>query len=185
MYADNLVIYYKANISVAKEVTNCLETYYQWTGQQINWRKSSIHFSRNVRSQLRGEITWLMNLHECLHWSKYLGHPFCQLKSKIEAYQKIGEKLANKLTGWRQRTLSMACRLVLAKAVAETIPAYTMQVIMLPKSILMRMDNLIRNFLWGHREDKAHHMHLKAWDTIYQNIKGDLGLEKCRLWILP
>lgn len=80
----------------------------------------------------------------------YLGHHFCQLHSKTEAYKEIVEKLENKLTGWRKKTLSMVGTLTLVKAVVEAILAYIMQVIMLSKSILLKVDKTIRNFMWGH-----------------------------------
>lgn len=73
----------------------------------------------------------------------------------------------------------MADILTLVKAVAEAIPAYTMQVIMLPKSIMSKMDKTIRNFLWGYREEKSHHMHLKAWDTIcIPKHESGLGIKR-------
>lgn len=58
-----------------------------------------------------------MNIQECNHIGKYLGHPFCQQKAKIEAY-KVLDRLKNKLYGWKQKTLSIARRLVLVKVVA-------------------------------------------------------------------
>lgn len=85
----------------------------------------------------------------------------------------------NKLREWRQNTLSMAGRLTLVKAAAATIPAYTMEVILLPKSIISKMDRSIWNLLWGHREDKSHHMHLKAWEFVcIPKLKGGLGILK-------
>lgn len=59
-------------------------------------------------------------------------HPFFQLKSKTEAYKDVMERLENKLLGWRKKTLFMADRLVLVKEVANAIPSFVMQVIMLP-----------------------------------------------------
>lgn len=50
---------------------------------------------------MRGEIIKAMNIQECQHKGKYLGHPFCQLHSKVEAYMEIVEKLVNNLKGWR------------------------------------------------------------------------------------
>lgn len=99
MYADDLVIYCKANTLEATEVTNCLQTYCNWTGQEINWGKSSVHFSGNVHRQSKGKILRIMNIQECQQKGKYLGHPFCQMKSKTEAYMEVLEKLQSKLTG--------------------------------------------------------------------------------------
>lgn len=138
MYADDFVIYYRATTEEATEVTKCLELYCEWTGQQINWSKLVINFSRNVPNLHKGEITRLMSMQECTHKSKYLGHPFYQLKSKFEVYKEVLERFANKLAGWKQKSLSMAGRLILAKTVAQAIPAFVMQVILLPKHMLAK-----------------------------------------------
>lgn len=89
-----------------------------------------------------------MNIQDYLHKGKYLGQPFYQLKSKTKTYKDVMERLENKLSGWRKKTLSMVGRLVLLKAVAKAIPSFMMQVIMLPKNMLARMDKNIRGFLW-------------------------------------
>lgn len=162
MYVDDLVIYCRTFIEKVVEATKCLQTYCRWTRQDINWTKSSIHFNRNVSSQLRGEITRAMGIQECKHKGKYLGHPFCQLKNKTKAYSDILEKLKNELTRWRKISLSIAGRLVLTKAVIQSISSFTMHVMLLPKSILGKIERRSRDFLWGHSEQKKHHLYLKA-----------------------
>lgn len=113
MYADDLVIYCKADPSEVQALTDCLKLYGEWSGQEINWHKSSIHFSKNVSRKERAHLTGIMGIQECSHNGMYLGHPFCTFKSKNEAYKDTIEKLANKLSGWKQRTLSMAGRIVM------------------------------------------------------------------------
>lgn len=48
MYADDLIIYCKANEAEAREVVACLQLYCEWIGQQINWKKSVAHFTKNT-----------------------------------------------------------------------------------------------------------------------------------------
>lgn len=106
-------------------------------------------------------------------------HPFCQLKSKTEAYKDVMERLENKLSGWRKKILFMAGRLVLVKEVANAIPSFVMQVIMLPTHMLARMDKKIRGFLWGHNEDQVHHFHPKSWESVCTpKGEGGLGIKK-------
>lgn len=71
----------------------------------------------------------------------------CQLRTKSEACGDVLENMANKLFGWRQKkTLSIEGRLTLAKVVAETIPSYIMQVIILLKKMLAKMDKKHKDF---------------------------------------
>lgn len=134
MYVDDSVIYYKVIVSKATKVTNCLKTYCLWLGQEINWGKFVIHFSNNVSSQLRGNIVKTMNIQEYQHKGKYLGHPFCQMKSKSDVYKEVMERLEAKLLVWRQKKFSIAGRLTLVKSVSDVIPTFTMQVILLPNT---------------------------------------------------
>lgn len=177
MYADDLVIYCKANVEEARVVADYLHRYFTWTGQEINWHKSSVHFNRNVTVRDKGEICDTMGIRECSHRSKYLGHPFCKFQSKSEAYRKVVEKLANKLTGWKQRVLSMVGRVVLIKSIAQAIPSFIMQTVMLPRGFLSKMDKSIRDFYWGIKESHSHNMYLKSWSTIcLLKPIGGLGL---------
>lgn len=92
IYVDDLVIYCKAATQEATKAIKCLRTYCEWTEQEINWNKSPIHFSSNVTCQLKGELTIIMGMHECKHKGRYLGHPFCQPKTKTEVYKEVLEK---------------------------------------------------------------------------------------------
>lgn len=87
MYADDLVIYCKTTTQEAAVVTSCLQTYCEWSGQEINWHKSVVHYSKNVSQQLRRDIGNTLGIQECNHKGSYLGHPFCKFSSKKEAYR--------------------------------------------------------------------------------------------------
>lgn len=41
MYVDDLAIYCNATPEEALAATDCLKLYSQWTGQEVNWAKSS------------------------------------------------------------------------------------------------------------------------------------------------
>lgn len=48
MYADDLIVYCRANIEEAQVVKDCLDIFCNICGQETNYRKSMIHFSANV-----------------------------------------------------------------------------------------------------------------------------------------
>lgn len=118
-----------------------------------------------------------MGIQECNHRGAYLGHPFCKFNSKNEAYTTTVEKLANKLTRWKQKALSMAGRMVLIKSMVQSLPIFIMQSFMLPKGTLIKMDTLIRGFFWGVKDSQAHKLYLKSWSSICMSkSKGGLGI---------
>lgn len=49
MYANDVLIYEKATLKEAQAVCNLLRQYSTGTGQALNWEKSTVHFSSNVR----------------------------------------------------------------------------------------------------------------------------------------
>lgn len=75
-----------------------------------------------------------------------MGHPFCKFSLKNEAYVAMVEKLANKVTGWKPKSLSMAGRMILIKLVIQALPRFIMQSFTIPKGILLKMDSLIHDF---------------------------------------
>ena len=57
---------------------------------------------------------------------KYLGLPSIISKSKDEIFAEIKERVGRKLSGWKEKMLSVGGQEVLIKAVAQAIPTYTM-----------------------------------------------------------
>lgn len=119
----------------AQEIGLILRHYCEWTGQAINWSKSSIHFACNVNSQTPGKLVQLLGMKECDHFGKYLGLPFCKLKSKNDAFKEIIEKLSNKLASWKRKSLSLARRITLIKSMSQLLPTYIMQTLLIPKGV--------------------------------------------------
>lgn len=140
MYADDLVIYCKATEGEASKMHTILMEYCKAIGQEINWSKSSVHYSYNTRRSVRRGLCRIMGVAECTHDGSYLAMPFCKFKIKNTVFQVIIGKLAAKLGRWRQRTLSMAGRTTLVKSVLQSTPIYTMKIFQLPIGILRRDD---------------------------------------------
>lgn len=126
MYADDLLIYCRTNPNEALAVKECLDTYYSWTGQRINWEKSDIHFSANVPRVDRAAICRLLHMRECSHSSKYLGIPFCNFSKKSTAFNHIADKIAARLAGWKHKHLSLAGWATLIRSVAMATPSFSM-----------------------------------------------------------
>jgi hypothetical protein len=48
LFADDLLIFGRATNTEAKCIWTCMKNYTRWSGQSINFSKSSVHFSRNT-----------------------------------------------------------------------------------------------------------------------------------------
>lgn len=77
---------------------------------------------------------------------KYLGLPSVIRKSKNQVFAEIKEKVHKKLSGWKEKMLSMGGKEILIKAMAQAIPTYTMSCFQLPKGLCEELEGMMRNF---------------------------------------
>ena len=59
-----------------------------------------------------------------------------------------------KLSGWKEKMLSMGGKQILIKAIAQAVPAYTMSCFLLPKGLYDDLESMERNFWWGQRQQE-------------------------------
>jgi hypothetical protein len=85
-FADDVMIFSRANDSEARSILNCLTTYSKWSGQVINISKSAMFFSRNCRSEKKNSIKGILNLNLIPARAKYLGIPLFLLKNKSNSF---------------------------------------------------------------------------------------------------
>jgi hypothetical protein len=73
LFADDNLLFFKANRESAQEINDVLQLYCNASGQQINLDKSSIHFAKGCQETLRQEIKDCLNVYNVLLSKKYLG----------------------------------------------------------------------------------------------------------------
>ena len=71
--------------------------------------------------------------------------------------------MKDKVSKWTSRPLNLALRLVLRKAVLQTIPIYMLLALLAPTIVLQKLMNIQRDFLLGNGEEKKKWA-LVAWD---------------------
>ena len=149
LFADDSLLFFKANSVGANEVYHVLNTYCQVTGQCINHSKSSIYFSKGVPDPVRQEIKEVLNVpNETLN-EKYLGMPFDIGSSKNGAFKYLKDRLWSKVEGWIERTMSTAGKEVLVTSIAQAVPVFSMSCFKLPRGLCENINMLIRKFWWG------------------------------------
>ncbi|KAF5205490.1 hypothetical protein FRX31_004923, partial [Thalictrum thalictroides] len=71
--------------------------------------------------------------------------------------------MQSRMATWKASMLSQFGRSVRIKAVAESIPVYTMSTFIMPVSFTSKLGSITRNFWWnGSKEGKA--VNLYKWD---------------------
>ncbi|KAL6272731.1 hypothetical protein ACE6H2_023423 [Prunus campanulata] len=177
-FADDLILFGEASIHQALLMKRCLDDFCQLSGQKVSFDKSRICVSPNICSDLANSIATISGSPYSSNLGKYLGVPLIQTRVDKTTYQEVIAKVQKRLASWKHHTLSMAGRITLLQSVTAAIPLYTMQTVKLPISVCDRLDQLNRNFLWGHIADKAT-THLVNWETSCKpKAAGGLGIKK-------
>lgn len=135
------------------------------SGQKVDHSKLRIFFSNNVHWQVREQIANDIGFSRTDDLGKYLGVPTLYKRANKQSYQFIFDKVAQQLSSWKARNLSLAGKVTLTKSVFQALPSYVMQTACLPSSVCEEVDKLCHGFIWGDTENQKR-VHLVAWDDI-------------------
>jgi hypothetical protein len=145
-FADDSLLFCKANSVEWRRLTKILDKYEAASGQKLNKEKTSIFFSRNTSAEKREEITRLSGLQATEKYEKYLGLPTLVGKSRVKAFKSIQDRVWNKLQNWKVKFLSQAGKEILLKAVVQAIPTFCMSVFLLPITLCKEINKLMQKF---------------------------------------
>ncbi|XP_045810188.1 uncharacterized protein LOC123904586 [Trifolium pratense] len=139
MFADDLLLFGKATEINMKAITDSLDRFCDLSGFK-----------------------------EASSLGKYLDIPLVGRAPRCSDFEHLVNKVKLKLSGWKTTNLSFAGRATLTKSVIQAIPIYSMMTTPIPKSVLMDIQRLQRNFIWGHEEGQKK-MHMIKWDTLMRD----------------
>ena len=145
-FADDSLIFCKANSKEASEITRILQIYELASGQKINIEKSAVLFSRNTSQANKQEVLQTLGNIQHVSQAKYLGLPMVIGRSKNSTFRFLKEKMIGKLQGWKGKMLSNAGKEVLLKLVALALPSYTMSVFKLPDGLCKALSSMMARF---------------------------------------
>lgn len=82
---------------------------------------------------------------------------------------KAKEKVCNKIRSWANRTLSKVGQEVLIKSVAQSLPAYSMSIFLLPQEVLRDIEKALSRYWWNSPVDGKNKIHWLNWDKLSQH----------------
>ncbi|OVA00619.1 hypothetical protein BVC80_9085g26 [Macleaya cordata] len=154
-----------------------LDIYSLWSGQVINYDKSSIHFSPKVDKDECDSLAAILGVQRMRMSDKYLGHYLLLPKSRIVSFDGLISKIPTRLKGWKRDNLSHAGCLQLIQSTLASIPIYYMAAYLLPKGVLEKILCIQRNFWWKKSEER-HRLIFTAWSKFYKPKEdGGLGIQ--------
>ncbi|XP_024190496.1 uncharacterized protein LOC112194497 [Rosa chinensis] len=173
-FADDSMLYAKAELEDCYQIQEVLETYGRASGQLVNFDKSSVVFSKNVTDYMQGEVADLMGVEVVDSHEKYLGLPTYVGRKKSVTFQYIKEHLAKKLENWQGKLLSGAGKNILIRVVAQSLSTYAMSVFQLTNGFCEDIEQMCARFWWGSTTNKRK-IHWRSWDFLC-NSKEEGGL---------
>ncbi|KAL9678548.1 hypothetical protein QQ045_016393 [Rhodiola kirilowii] len=174
MFADDVIIFSKANSSSLNLVRDVLRTFHEWSGLSVNVGKSAIYFG-GCSEPNKNALASIVNFQKGQHPFTYLGVPICGRSLKVSDFSIIIHKMTSKIKSWAAKCLSYAGRLVLVKHVLSSIGSYWMRVLVFPSCVLKKILAICRNFLWSGSSSGKRNM--VAWKKVCKpKEEGGLGL---------
>ena len=179
-FADDLVLFAKADMKNCISMLDALEGFCGISGQKISKEKSRVYFSPNMDGNKRDEICEVLGIQSKPKLGKYLGFSLKQPGSSSKDFDFVVERVQSKLADWKGHLLSFAGKVVLAHSVLTTILAYVMQSTLLSYQSLEALNRMTRNFIWGSTPDKRK-VHMVSWNKVTQpKAEGRLGLQAAK-----
>ncbi|KAL0310148.1 UNVERIFIED_CONTAM: hypothetical protein Sangu_2458200 [Sesamum angustifolium] len=183
LFADDTLIFSQASSDSARHIKEILEIYRMASGQEINFQKSSVAFSKNCCEEVKRAIVLELEIRTENKMELYLGLPSRAARSKKELFASIRDKVWKRINGWNEKILSQAGKEVLIKSVIQAIPTYAMGCFKLPVTLLTEIQSLISNFWWHNRGQNK--IHWISWQRLCDSkLQGGIGFRQLHLFNL-
>ena len=182
LFADDSLIFCRALQSDSMALKEILHNYEMASGQQLNFEKSALFFSKNTPQQIKEDISTILGTSLTSNFGKYLGLPPLIGRKKRQAFEEIKTRIWKRLQGWKGKLLSQAGREVLIKAVAYAIPTYAMSCFKIPETLCSEIQALTSRFWWGQRGDERK-IHWLKWEKLSRHKQsGGMGFRDLSLF---
>lgn len=174
-FADDLILVCKAELETVTIIRDRLNEFAETTGLQANTAKSQI-FCVGVSDETRERIKQTVGYEHGTFPMKYLGFPISPSKWNQADCQVFTDKIAARIRSWATRHLSYAGRVQLINSVLLQMHGFWSEVFLLPKSVIIQITKICRDFLWGTKES-GRSLPLVSWKDIC-NTRSEGGLNR-------
>ncbi|KAL9684714.1 hypothetical protein QQ045_022155 [Rhodiola kirilowii] len=107
IFADDVIIFSKANLGSLNLVRDVLRTFYEWSGLTVNVGKSAIYFEGSSEPE-KNLMASIVNFQKERLPFTYLGVPLYGRKLKVSDYSVIIHKMTSKIKSWAAK-VSFVC----------------------------------------------------------------------------
>ncbi|KAL9691023.1 hypothetical protein QQ045_011440 [Rhodiola kirilowii] len=178
LFADDSIFFLRADSKNAENLKRILAEYEIISGQKVNLSKSEIFFGGNVPESDRDRICEILGVRQVNSMSRYLGLPVAFGHNRTELCKYIVERIWKKVQGWKEKTLSIAGKETLIKAVLQAMPTYAMSCFKIPESLIKRIVSIISNYWWSNSKLGRGIFWCKYGKLCEEKLEGGLGFRE-------
>ncbi|KAF4377304.1 hypothetical protein G4B88_011139 [Cannabis sativa] len=106
MFADDVMLFGQASVKEAEAFLECLNLYCSWSGQAVNFQKSTVFFSKGVPSNRANAIANLLGMSKMKKDTIYLGTSLFNSANRSKDMNFLVKKVMARIEGWKSRLLS-------------------------------------------------------------------------------
>ncbi|KAL0302708.1 UNVERIFIED_CONTAM: hypothetical protein Scaly_3023600 [Sesamum calycinum] len=181
LFANDTLIFSSASSATSRAILDVLEIYRHASGQELNFVKSSVAFSKKTKSEVHRLIADTLQIRMENKMELYLGLPSKVARSKKDLFATFRDRVWQPISGWNAKLLSQVGKDVIIKSIIQAIPSYAMGCFRLPTTLLSELHGMVARFWWGNRGSRK--IHWLSWDRLCASkLKGGLGFQQLHLF---
>lgn len=166
--ADDAIVFCDAELWQVRALKFLLICFEAVSGLRINAGKCELI---PIRGEGIGEeLVGIMGCRIGSFPNTYLGLPLGAKYKSRSIWDPVLERMRRRLAGWKNRFLSKGGKLTLIKSTLSSLPTYFISILPLPIGVHLKMEKLMRDFLWRGTEDSFKHS-LVRWEEVCKPIQ--------------
>lgn len=177
LYADDALILGNWSSENVFNLARLLRCFHICSGLKININKSNLYGvgSNNEETEMLAGTLGCKS--DTLPFD-YLGIKVGANMNRSASWKKVVDVFESRLATWKARMLSIGGRVVLIKAVLESLPIYYFSLYKAPRKVIETLERIMRKFLWT-GSNVGNKVHWVCWDRVTTPKKyGGLGIKR-------
>ncbi|XP_026414137.1 uncharacterized protein LOC113309835 [Papaver somniferum] len=170
-FADDCLLFANVDLHNVNNLLQIIEEIGAASRQMVNFTKSSVFYSANVPPRFCIILTRRLKVPYMNPKEKYLGMPLLIGKSKKKCFTHLLDKVKNRLSVYRSKTMAQCSKSLMINTVTNIIPSYTMSCFQIHKDIINEYSVMHRDFWWGFEDKRG--TYITSWKDL--NLHKDIG----------
>ncbi|GJV69428.1 hypothetical protein Tco_1484937 [Tanacetum coccineum] len=163
-FADDLFLFAHGDVDSARVIIDSLDEFKNASGLTLSLPKSTTYFC-NVLNHVKLGILNILPFEEGKLPVKYLGVSLVPSRLVHRDCLELMERIKKRVSDWKNKSLSFAGRTQLIHSVLSSMHLYWASVFILPYSLMLKLEQVMRGFLWCQGEIKKGKAKV-AWEVV-------------------